>query len=90
MRITYDPPKNARNIAKRSLSFEQVADLDWDTATSVEDTRKDYGERRLRILALLEGRLHVAVITMRDDATHVISFRKANKKEVRRYEQAKG
>ncbi len=52
-----------------------------------EDTRKDYGERRFRILALLGQRLHVAVITYRDDAVHVISFRKANKKEVRWYEE---
>ncbi len=90
MRITYDPAKNDRNIAERGLSFERAADLDWDTAVSMEDTRRDYGERRLRVLARLDGRLHVAVITLRGDATHVISFRKANRKEVKRYEQEKG
>jgi hypothetical protein len=89
MRITFDPAKNDKNLAERGLSFERVADLDWDTAVAVEDTRKDYGEKRLRILALLDGRLHAAVITMRNDATHVISFRKANTKEVKRYEQEK-
>jgi len=67
-----------------------VADLEWETAVSVEDTRKDYGERRLRVLALLDGRLHVAVITQRGDAIHVISFRKANRKEVKRCGQEKG
>jgi len=35
-------------------------------------------------------RLHAAVITMCRDAVHVISFRKANRKEVRRYEKQKG
>jgi len=40
--------------------------------------------------AVLDGRLHVAVITQRGDAIHVISFRKANRKEVKRYEQEKG
>jgi hypothetical protein len=90
MRITFDPAKNDRNIAERGLSFERVADLEWDAAVAIEDTRRDYGERRLRVLARLDGRLHVAVITMRDDATHVISFRKANEKEVRWYEQEKG
>jgi len=63
MRITYDPANNDRNVAERGLSFELVGDLDWDTAVSVEDTRRDYGERRLRVLALLNGRLHVAVVT---------------------------
>jgi len=87
MRITSDPVKNAKNIAERDLPFEMVANLEWDTAVSVEDTLKDYGERRIRVTGVLAGRLHVAVITMRGDATHVISFRKANKKEVKRYEQ---
>jgi uncharacterized protein len=61
--------------------------LNWETAVAVEDARKDYGERRLRVLAFLGERLHATVITMRGDAVHVISFRKANKKEVRRYEK---
>ena len=46
------------------------------------DRRKDYGETRVRVLARLGQRLHVAVITMRGDAVHVISFREANRKEV--------
>lgn len=90
MRITFDPAKNDRNIAERGLSFLRAAELDWDSAVAVEDTRKDYGERRVRVLALLGDRLHVAVVTLRGDATHVISFRKANSKEVAWYEQAKG
>jgi uncharacterized DUF497 family protein len=90
MRITFDTTKNNRNVAERGLPFQLVADLEWDTAVSVEDTRKDYGESRVRVLALLDGRLHVAVITQRADATHVISFRKANKKEVKWYGQEKG
>jgi uncharacterized DUF497 family protein len=90
MRISLDPPKNARNVAERGLSFELAAQLDWENAVAIEDTRKDYGERRLRVLAFLGKGLHAAVITMRDDAMHVISLRKANEKEVRRYEKQKG
>lgn len=89
MRITFDPAKNARNIHERGLPFELVADLDWETALSVEDTRKDYGERRLRVLGFVGDRLHAAVITMRGDAIHVISFRKANVREMERYEKQK-
>lgn len=90
MDITFDPLKNARNVAERGLSFELVAKLDWDTAIAEEDVRKDYGERRVRVFGFLGRRLHVAVITMRGDRMHVISFRKANRREVRRYGQAKG
>jgi uncharacterized protein len=90
MRLTFDPAKNARNIAERGLSFERVAELDWETAVSQEDTRKDYGETRIQVLAFLGNRLHAAVITVRGDALHVISFRKANRKEVKWYEQERG
>ena len=86
MRLSYDPEKNRRNIAERGLSFELVGDLDWESAVAIEDTRKDYGETRLRVMARLGSRLHVAVITQRGDAVHVISFRKANRKEVEWYE----
>ena len=90
MRLSFDPAKNDRNIAERGLSFELLLALDWDTAVTIEDTRKDYGETRLRVMARLGGRLHVAVISRRGDATHVISFRKANKKEVKLYDKQKG
>jgi uncharacterized protein len=89
MRITFDPAKNARNIAERSLPFDRVADLDWETAIAVEDDRRDYGERRLRVMALPGLRLHVAVITFRGDAMHVMSFRKANSREIKRYDGEK-
>jgi uncharacterized DUF497 family protein len=88
VRITFDPAKDARNVATRGLSFELVAELEWATAVTAEDTRKDYGERRLQVLAKLGNRVHVAVITQRGEKVHVISFRKANAKEVRRYETA--
>ena len=87
MRVTFDPAKNARNVVQRGLAFELVAELDWESSVTLEDTRKDYGERRFRVLAMLKGRLHVAIVTNRGGAVHVISFRKANRKETRWYGQ---
>jgi uncharacterized protein len=85
MDVTFDLAKNAKNIAERELSFERVAELDWDTAVIGEDTRHDYGEPRLLVMARLDGRLHAAVVTPHGEDLHVISFRKANRREVRRY-----
>jgi uncharacterized DUF497 family protein len=85
MAITFDPAKSARNIAERGLSFERVADLDWDTAVITEDTRRDYGEPRLRVMGRLDGHLHAAVVTPRGEDLRVISFRRANRREIRRY-----
>jgi uncharacterized protein len=76
-------------MVERSLSFEGVADLDWETALAVEDDRKDYGERRVRIMALLGPRLHVAVVTYRGDAMRVISFRRATSREIKHYAEEK-
>lgn len=90
MRITFDPAKDAQNVTERHLLFEWVADLDWETALVREDRRRDYGERRLLVTAHLNGRLHVAVVTYRDDAVRVISFRKASRKEVRYYDNERG
>ncbi len=90
MAFTYDPAKSAANIARRGLSFELVERLEWDTAFVVEDIRKDYGETRLQVLALMEGRLYAAVVTPRGSDLRVISFRKANRKEVVRYGRQEG
>lgn len=85
MKITYDPAKNSRNIEERGLSFDLVANLDWDSAVIIEDTRKDYGERRFSVFGFIYGRLYVVVFTPRTDDVHVISFRKANKREVKEH-----
>jgi uncharacterized DUF497 family protein len=85
MRITFDPKKNADNIRDRQLPFDQVEKMEWSTALIVEDVRKDYGERRFRVFGYIEGRLYAVVFTPREDAVHVISFRKANSREVKRY-----
>jgi uncharacterized DUF497 family protein len=87
LRITFDPAKNARNIAARGLPFELVAELDWETATFDDDTRKDYGERRIVVMGTIGQRVYVAVITYREGVVHVISLRKANRKEARSYGQ---
>lgn len=88
MEITYDPAKCRRNMVERGLPFDLVRDLDWSSALIVEDTRHDYGERRFQALGFIGERLHVLVFTPCGAAVHVISLRKANKREVKRYEQA--
>lgn len=85
VKITYDPVKYAANLENRSLSFELAVELDWASAVIIEDTRKDYGERRFRVFGYVGERLYALVFTPRGDAVHVISFRKANGREINRY-----
>ncbi|MCC4261569.1 BrnT family toxin [Pseudomonas aestusnigri] len=88
MKITYDPAKNATNIERRGLSFDRVADFDFETALFSVDDRRDYGETRYRGFGYLDGRLHALVFVETENGIRVISFRKANKREVKGYEQA--
>ena len=83
-----DPDKEDRNLAKRGLSLDLAEYLDWATALIWEDTRKDYGERRYCVLGFIEARLHSVVFTPREGKPRVISLRKANKREIKRYEKA--
>ena len=50
------------------------------------DDRFDYGETRLVGFAPIGHRLYCVVFTERGDACHIISLRKANRKEIDRYE----
>jgi uncharacterized DUF497 family protein len=86
--ITYDAAKNARNVEERGLSFEQVQAFDFQSALFVVDDRKEYGEVRYRGLGLVGERVHALVFTETPKGIRVISFRKANRREVKSYEQA--
>jgi uncharacterized DUF497 family protein len=88
MDISFDPAKDARNVARRGISFARAEDFDWAGALIVEDTRRDYGEPRFQALGVIEDRLHMLVFTPRADTVHIISLRKANDREIRRYEEA--
>ena len=81
MRITFDPAKRTRTLADRGLDFED-ADAVFDGITvEVEDTRRNYGERRIICYGMLAGRLVVIGYTPRGATRHVFSMRKANDRE---------
>ena len=69
------------------MPFSKAADLDWENAVYYEDNRKDYPEPRIIALGFIELRLHVICFTPIKGGVRIISFRKANKREVQYYEQ---
>ena len=83
-----DHRKEGRNIAERGLSLDLAEQLDWATALIWEDKRKDYEERRYCVLGFIEDRLHSVVFTPRDGKPRVVSLRKPNNPELKRYEEA--
>jgi len=87
MKIEFDPAKSERNVRLRGISFECGVEFDWETAIYYVDNRLDYPETRIIALGLLDERLHVICFTPINDGVRIISFRKANRREVRYYEE---
>lgn len=87
MIFEYDEQKSKRNIEIRGISFELASDLDWHLAITWRDDRKDYAEIRECALVPSAGRVYSVTFTMRNEKIRIISLRKANKREVKRYEK---
>jgi uncharacterized protein len=81
VRITYDPAKRARTLADRGLDFEDAALVFEGVTVEVEDTRKNYGERRIICYGMLKERMVVVGYTPRGPVRHIFSMRKANDRE---------
>lgn len=90
MKIEFDPDKDAINRHKHELSLGDAEHMDFGAAIYRSDGRYDYGEDRTRALGLIDGRPHMLVFTMRGDVLRAISLRKANSREVRRYDEEAG
>ena len=87
MRINFDPEKSNKNNRERSFPFDRAAEFDWETALYCEDVRHSYPEQRFIALGYLDEWLHVLCFTPIEDEVRIISFRKANLREVKRYEK---
>ncbi len=68
-------------LADRGLDFDDAAIVFEGTTVEIEDTRKDYGERRIICYGVLAGRLVVIGYTPRGSSRHIFSMRKANDRE---------
>ncbi len=88
MEIEYDSGKRKMTIQGRGLDFED-APLVFAGSRRITwmDNRKDYGEPREITMGELAGRLVIIVHTKRGSATRIISMRKANEREQRRFEE---
>ena len=88
MRIDFDPAKDRLNIEKHGLSLAVAASLEWDEAFLWIDDRRDYGENRVLALAPKTGVLYYVAFVDRGEVRRIISLRRANRREVKRYVQA--
>jgi uncharacterized DUF497 family protein len=84
----FDPEKSETNMRKRGLPFDFAPLIFEGPFIEEQDDRFDYGETRFVAtgpIAEFGGRVFVVVYMWRDGIRRIISFRKANGKEVRKY-----
>ena len=79
MRVTSDPAKRGKTLADRGLDFNDAVAMFDGLTVEVEDTRKDYGEKRIICYGLLAGRLVVIGYTPRGKVRHIFSSRQGKR-----------
>ncbi|MEP9396605.1 BrnT family toxin [Mesorhizobium sp. KR2-14] len=85
MKISFDPAKDEKTRVERGFSLALGVDVIRNQVALRLDDRRDYGEDRLISFGYVEERLFVCVYTVRGDTLHIISVRKANDREIKRY-----
>ena len=87
MDFDWDTAKSEANLEKHGISFDEARHIfDGPILTWVDD-RQDYGEKRyISIGALSPTAVLVVVHTERSGKTRLISARKANRQERKRYD----
>jgi uncharacterized protein len=85
VKYEYDPYKDKINFKKHGVPLTEVENFDWETAVVREDTRRNYPEPRFEVRGYIGDRLFVIILCLRGSVIRVISLRKANTREVKRY-----
>lgn len=80
----WDDAKDESNLEKHGIGFAAAALVFEGLVVEVHDTRTTF-ETRINAFGLINGRMFVCTYTPRCGWRHVISLRKANKREVKRY-----
>ncbi len=96
-RFEWDPAKAASNLRKHRVSFGAAMRVFTDPCALTEQDRIEGGERRWQTLGMVEGHVLLLVAHTIDEdkdedgepieIIRIISARRADRKERRRYEQ---
>lgn len=88
MQFEWDEAKNLENIRKHQIDFTDVPEM-FESQMLIElDDRIDYGEERWIGIGFLRNGVAVVVWTERqDNLIRIISARRANRYERKRFEQ---
>jgi uncharacterized DUF497 family protein len=88
LEIDWDDNKRLSNIERHGIDFAEVYSIFDNPYLDQEDTRKDYGEKRIKVIGLIKNVVCVIIYTPRDTTIRVISARRANERERKYYQSA--
>ena len=88
MTFEWDETKNAANLKKHGISFEEAVLVFDEPVFSRIDRRFEYGEERIVSIGLIGAIVMVVVVhTARNGKTRIISARTASRDERRNYDK---
>ena len=85
MEFEWDSIKNQRNIEKHGIDFTDAVRIFERPTLTVVDNRRNYGEKRIAAMGTVEDVILYVVYTVRDSVRRIISARRANRRERKKY-----
>lgn len=88
--LTWDEAKRQKAKDDRGIDFSDAAIVFAGPTFEFEDVRHHYGECRMICFGLLAGRMVAIGYVQRGEKRHIFSMRKANEREITRYQEQLG
>lgn len=85
MEFEWDTIKNQRNIEKYGIDFIDAVRIFEHPTLTIVDNRRDYGEKQIAAMGTVENVILYVVYTIRDGIWRIISARRANRHERKKY-----
>lgn len=85
MQFEWDEGKGRTNRIKHEVSFSDAIEVFQNIRLTAIDSRRDYGETRKITIGEAHFGVCVVVYTERDDVIRIISARRANERERKKY-----
>ena len=84
MNFEWDAVKSSYNLEKHGMSFESAPNL-WEDPHKLEVVARCVDEPRYAVLSQYNGKIWIAIYTIRSENIRIISIRRARKQEETHY-----
>jgi len=89
MEFEWDEAKRDEIYRKHGVDLLQAALIFENDVLEKEDTRRDYGEKRMIALGMADGEVYTVIYTKRDEVYRLITAWKGGQNDREKYEKGK-